>query len=267
MNVIYRSRRWRCPSRCRWISGAHRRRVRARRPDEGPGRGAVPGGPSVGQPNGSPVSRVRVGGSRSAQRWPHHEGDAEGREGAARDPRRAARRNAAGTGRAAPACDSARREHLDDGPGARAARLHSKKKTLVATEQGAPHIQRLRDRFRARARTLDPSRLIFIDEAGSHIAMTRDYARAPRTARRACARTRSAQPRHRHDNDRRDGPRGRSRHDDRRGRDRRRGLRELRRAHPCAEAEGRRHRLLRTPQGSRSAPRSGRSRSPGRSPR
>jgi transposase len=58
-----------------------------------------------------------------------------------------------------------------------------KKKSLVATEQTAPHIQALRDSFRTRARALDPRDLVFIDEAGSQIGMTREYARGPRGGR------------------------------------------------------------------------------------
>jgi transposase len=41
----------------------------------------------------------------------------------------------------------------------------------------------MRRRFIAYAKTLDPRRLVFLDEAGSHIAMTRDYGRAPRGER------------------------------------------------------------------------------------
>jgi hypothetical protein len=33
------------------------------------------------------------------------------------------------------------------------------------------------------AKSLDPRRLVFLDESGSHISMTRDYARAPRGER------------------------------------------------------------------------------------
>jgi len=61
--------------------------------------------------------------------------------------------------------------------------LTRKKKTLTATEQETPRIQELRRKFIEFARTLDPRRLVFLDEAGSHIAMTRDYARAPRGER------------------------------------------------------------------------------------
>jgi transposase len=49
---------------------------------------------------------------------------------------------------------------------------------LRASEQDEPRIQELRRTFIALAKTLDPSRLVFIDEAGSNIAMTRDYGRA-----------------------------------------------------------------------------------------
>ncbi len=53
----------------------------------------------------------------------------------------------------------------------------------TATEQAEARIQDLRRRFIELAKKLDPQRLVFIDEAGSHIAMTRDYARAPRGER------------------------------------------------------------------------------------
>ena len=75
------------------------------------------------------------------------------------------------------------REPRDDGPNASEARPHAKKKTLTATEQATPRIQELRRRFAEVSRGLDPSRLVFIDEAGSHVAMTREYARAPRGER------------------------------------------------------------------------------------
>ena len=61
--------------------------------------------------------------------------------------------------------------------------LTRKKKTLTATEQAEPRIQALRRQFIELAKSLDPRRLVFIDEAGSNIAMTREYARAPRGER------------------------------------------------------------------------------------
>ncbi len=59
----------------------------------------------------------------------------------------------------------------------------TQKKSLIATEQAEPRIQALRRRFIELAKSLDPQRLVFIDEAGSNIAMTREYARAPRGMR------------------------------------------------------------------------------------
>lgn len=50
---------------------------------------------------------------------------------------------------------------------------------MRAIEQLDPRIQELRRRFLEIAKSLDPMHLVFIDEAGSHIGMTRDYARAP----------------------------------------------------------------------------------------
>jgi transposase len=75
------------------------------------------------------------------------------------------------------------REPVLDEPRPAEARADAKKKTLVAIEQAEPRIQALRRRFIALAKGLDPTRLVFIDEAGSHIAMTRGYARAPRGQR------------------------------------------------------------------------------------
>jgi hypothetical protein len=59
----------------------------------------------------------------------------------------------------------------------------TRKKTLSATEQAEPRIQALRRKFIELAKSLDPRRLVFIDEAGSTIAMAREYARAPRGER------------------------------------------------------------------------------------
>jgi transposase len=56
------------------------------------------------------------------------------------------------------------------------------KESLSATEQSELRIQELR-RFLELAKTPDPRRLVFVDEAGSHTGMTRDYARAPRRER------------------------------------------------------------------------------------
>jgi transposase len=54
---------------------------------------------------------------------------------------------------------------------------------LSATEQETPRIQEWRRRFLGLTKKLDPRRLVFVDEAGSNIGMTRDYARAPRGER------------------------------------------------------------------------------------
>ena len=68
-------------------------------------------------------------------------------------------------------------------PCAEEAGAHPKKKSLNASEQDTPRIQALRRTFIELARTLDPRRLVFIDEAGSHLAMTREYGRAARGER------------------------------------------------------------------------------------
>jgi transposase len=76
-----------------------------------------------------------------------------------------------------------KREPCGHEPDPLEARHHAKKKTLIATEQTEPRIQELRRRFIAFVKTLDPRRLVFLDEAGSHIGMTREYARAPQGER------------------------------------------------------------------------------------
>ena len=50
---------------------------------------------------------------------------------------------------------------------------------MSAVERETPRIQEWRRKFIDLAKKLDPRRLVFVDEAGSNIGMTRDYARAP----------------------------------------------------------------------------------------
>src|SRR5208282_2239713 len=57
------------------------------------------------------------------------------------------------------------------------------KKTLVAREQGRADISRHRIRWRSRQRSIDPSRLVFIDETWTKTNMTRLYGWAPRDRR------------------------------------------------------------------------------------
>ena len=82
-----------------------------------------------------------------------------------------------------PPPDGPQREPVVDEPSAAEARADAKKKSLTAVEQGEPRIQALRRKFIELAKSLDPRRLVFIDEAGSNIAMTREYARSPRGGR------------------------------------------------------------------------------------
>ncbi len=70
-------------------------------------------------------------------------------------------------------------EPVDDEPGHRAHRVHAKKKSLVATERDRKSTLEKRAHFIEEIRKVDPARLVFIDESGSHISMTREYARAP----------------------------------------------------------------------------------------
>ncbi len=59
----------------------------------------------------------------------------------------------------------------------------SKKKAFYAVERDIERIQGLRDAFHDWMAGVDPGRLVFIDEAGSTIAMSREYARAPKGQR------------------------------------------------------------------------------------
>ncbi|HEX5748397.1 MAG TPA: IS630 family transposase [Archangium sp.] len=54
---------------------------------------------------------------------------------------------------------------------------------MTATEQKARRVQLLRALFLLLVHLIDPHRLIFLDESGSHIGMTREYARAPQGER------------------------------------------------------------------------------------
>lgn len=49
----------------------------------------------------------------------------------------------------------------------------------MPTERDRASVLEARARFIAELTSLDPDRLVFIDESGSHIAMTRDYAWSP----------------------------------------------------------------------------------------
>ena len=80
-------------------------------------------------------------------------------------------------------------QRSDDVAGAGAAGLAAQKKSLQASERD----ETARAAWWAEVAALDPSRLVFVDESGTHTAMTRLRARAP--ARRAGRRPRAAQPR------------------------------------------------------------------------
>ena len=52
-----------------------------------------------------------------------------------------------------------------------------RKKTLVASEQATELVQKLRYEFRRWLDTIDIKNLVFIDETGVNLAMTRNYGR------------------------------------------------------------------------------------------
>jgi len=116
--------------------------------------------------------------------WRHAPADQGGADGpGAGDHRKGARPDDPGGRRGVPPAERSVGERVHHGPGDPRPRADAKKKTLKATEQAEPRIQELRRRFIEYAKTLDPRRLVFVDEAGSNIGMTREYARAPRGER------------------------------------------------------------------------------------
>jgi transposase len=69
--------------------------------------------------------------------------------------------------------------------------LTRKKKTLHASEQDRPDVQKKRRAFRRKVKRIEPQRLVFVDETGVTTAMTSAYAWAPRGARAVASAPRS----------------------------------------------------------------------------
>jgi transposase len=61
--------------------------------------------------------------------------------------------------------------------------LTRKKKSLHADQRDRPDVQTKRRKFRREVRTIEPKKLVFVDETGVTTAMTPTYARAPRGER------------------------------------------------------------------------------------
>ena len=57
------------------------------------------------------------------------------------------------------------------------------KKTLIASEQESQRVKDLRFAYRLWSFTIDPRNLVFIDETGIHLGVTRLYGRAPKGER------------------------------------------------------------------------------------
>lgn len=68
-------------------------------------------------------------------------------------------------------------------PGPPAARADAQKKTLRADEREREDVREERAAYAERMRSLDPNRLVFVDEAGAATDLTRTHARAPRGQR------------------------------------------------------------------------------------
>ena len=69
-------------------------------------------------------------------------------------------------------------EHGDDLPRIAAVAPAGKKKSLHAAERDTERVRTLRTAFRETVQALDISRLKFVDESGTTLAMTRRYGRA-----------------------------------------------------------------------------------------
>jgi transposase len=70
-------------------------------------------------------------------------------------------------------------EYRDHGAGLGTDRMDQKKRSLGATERD----EAARERWRQAVKAVDPRRLVFVDESGTHTALTRLFARAPRGQR------------------------------------------------------------------------------------
>jgi transposase len=60
---------------------------------------------------------------------------------------------------------------------------HAKKKTLIAAEQDRPDVAAARRQWAGEQLSIDPDRVVFIDETWAKTNMTRTYGRSPRGAR------------------------------------------------------------------------------------
>jgi transposase len=74
-------------------------------------------------------------------------------------------------------------QHLGDRPDAEAAEAAPKKKEPRAAEQDREDVKAARQAWREEFATVDPGRLVFLDETGTTTTMTRRYGRAPRGQR------------------------------------------------------------------------------------
>lgn len=74
-------------------------------------------------------------------------------------------------------------QRADRGAGSPPRKLHDQKKSVTAAERERLDVQAKREEFKAFLAEADPISLIFIDESGCHIGMTRTRARAPRGKR------------------------------------------------------------------------------------
>lgn len=61
--------------------------------------------------------------------------------------------------------------------------LTRKKKTFLATERDTERVKEMRALWQDFVCDLDPTKLVFVDESGSNIAMSREYGRSPRGQR------------------------------------------------------------------------------------
>ena len=61
--------------------------------------------------------------------------------------------------------------------------VDAKKKTLRSTQAATERVQKLRGEYWQRVKDIEPSNLVFLDETGVMLGLTRTYARSPRGMR------------------------------------------------------------------------------------
>ena len=68
-------------------------------------------------------------------------------------------------------------------PRIKKAGTNSKKKTLLSSQAATDRVQKLRGEYWEKVKNIAPENLVFLDEMGVLLGLTRNYARSPRGTR------------------------------------------------------------------------------------